>query len=78
MWKRRNGVARTGLCLNTRKGSRQRIQIDGWCGSFAPIWEGALGEPDRWVRDHVGLLVSFPNVGRVGYVSKALTSTFPY
>ena len=32
--------------------------------------EGAIGEHDRWARDLVGLLVAFPKVGTVEYVSK--------
>ena len=37
---------------------------------FRTDTEGAIGEHDSWVRDLVGLLVSFPKVGTVEYVSK--------
>ena len=37
---------------------------------FRTDMEGAIGEHDRWARDLVGLLVSFPKVGTVEYVSK--------
>ena len=32
--------------------------------------EGATGEHDEWVRELVGLLVLFPKVGNVEYISK--------
>ena len=47
------------------KDSNQRLVLQ-----FRTEVGGALGEPDRWVRDHVSSLASFPNVGRVEYVSK--------
>lgn len=37
---------------------------------FRTEMEEATGEHDKWARDLAGLLVSFPKVGRVEYVSK--------
>ena len=36
---------------------------------FRTDMEGAIGEHDRWARDLVGLLISFPKVGTVECVS---------